>query len=207
MHFKNIGFIKMDVFRAVRDGDLLTVSRYFSTTCNTNRILNTNLRDNLLLYACDFNTPEIITYLVSIGADLHARDALGYTTLHILCKHASSLPTIQFLIAAGAPLCAQTTHGHTPFQIACYNNNSEIAFYLGTLMIEKGYNINSHNKNGLTALHLACFHGFLKVVKMLLSLGADPYILTPEGDNAFNIACKHDRKEVVEYLGSLMYPN
>ena len=74
-------------------------------------------------------------------------------------------------------------------------------------MMEKGIDIHSQNKDGFTPLHDACTNGRFKIVKMLIELGADPYILTPEGENAFNIACKYDKKEIVEYLGNVMLLN
>jgi len=194
-----------DIFFAIKTGDFVTVSCYLDNGKDVNAI-DPRSNANLLYYACFFRKLAIVKRLVSRGADLHSRTNIGFTALHISCVNID-LRIVHFLIAAGASLFSRTNNESTAFHIACLHNNLKIACYLAPLMIEKGINIHTPNKKGLTPLHQACIDGFLKIVKMLLSLGADPYALTPEGENAFNLACKYNRKEIVEYLGSLMLLN
>ena len=87
---------------------------------------------------------------------------------------------------------------------ACFYNQKEIIH----LLVHRGADLNKPSEGGLTPLHYVCIiNGSLDTVKTLISLGADPYTLTPDGRNAFSIACRYNKKDIVAYLGHLMYPN
>lgn len=64
-------------------------------------------------------------------------------------------------------------------------------------------NINATNKKGWTPLSLACMHDVdIECIKFLLSLGADPNIITNDGYSPLMMACCSDNKSynVVQLL-------
>ena len=53
------------------------------------------------------------------------------------------------------------------------------------LILSRGAEVNSVNKQKRTALHRAAFHGYADVCKLLLSCGADASLKDSVGDTAF----------------------
>ena len=66
---------------------------------------------------------------------------------------------------------------------------------------ENGAEIDSVDENGMTSLHLACFHGFEDTVELLLEMGADVNSLTQYG-TPLCLAALKSRRNVVEILAS-----
>nr|WP_133138292.1 ankyrin repeat domain-containing protein [Legionella tucsonensis] len=56
-------------------------------------------------------------------------------------------------------------------------------------LIEKGVNLNTPNKQGLTPLMLACRHGFDEIVQILLENGANTDLTDKKGNSALHHAC------------------
>jgi len=192
---------------AIRDNDIPALSHEIKQGCHPiDTILDFDLLITPLHYACIYNKPEIIRYLVSRGANFYARTTADYTVLHLVCMSAcgQDLSTIQFLISSGVNPFATNHKGASAFHLSCRHSSKEIVCYLGNLIIKTDANLHAPDYDGYTPLHYACYKSDLEIIKWLISVGADIYATNDDGDNAFNIACKYDQKEKVEYLGSVM---
>ena len=66
--------------------------------------------------------------------------------------------------------------------------------------------INAENSFGMRPLYVACLHGHLEVVKVLISYGADPHLLsltdidTKEEEGVLEMCARWSHVKIVEYL-------
>ncbi|OEH45886.1 Phosphocholine transferase AnkX [Legionella parisiensis] len=67
-------------------------------------------------------------------------------------------------------------------------------------LIEKGVNLNTANKQGLTPLMLACKHGFNEIVQILLENGAKTDLTDKKGNSALHHACIEGHANIVQQL-------
>lgn len=68
------------------------------------------------------------------------------------------------------------------------------------LHIRRGESINGRDGAGLTPLMLAAVHGQVDVGSRLLDAGADPFLISPEGRTAGDLAVEHGHAVVAELL-------
>jgi glutaminase len=67
----------------------------------------------------------------------------------------------------------------------------------------KGWQVNSYDYDGRTALGLAASEGYVDAIKYLLAHGADPKIKDARGNNALEDAIRENRTEAIEVLKPL----
>ena len=72
------------------------------------------------------------------------------------------------------------------------------------MLIEYGANLNSQNKDGLTALMLASESGRYNTAKMLLDNGADTSIKDKSGENVLDHARKFGHDHIIALLRQYM---
>ena len=66
-----------------------------------------------------------------------------------------------------------------------------------------GTDVNWRDKDGRTALWLACWEGHLAVVRCLVEEGADVELADTEDTTPFSVACENGRLAVVRYLAKV----
>ncbi|KAG9491181.1 hypothetical protein GDO78_006514 [Eleutherodactylus coqui] len=143
---------------------------------------------------------ELVKYLLSAGANVHASTATGDTALTYACENGHT-DVAEALLQAGADLEHESEGGRTPLMKAAR------AGHLCTVqfLICKGANINkSTTNNDHTVVSLACAGGHLAVVELLLAKGADPTHRLKDGSTMLIEAAKGGHTNVVSYL--LDYP-
>ena len=85
--------------------------------------------------------------------------------------------------------------------------NNNILFYIATdnypefskLINEANVNTNIDQKNGYNALHHAVKANNDKMIEYLLSMGANPYLKTTDGQDAFDLSLRYQTKCVIRY--------
>ncbi len=69
-----------------------------------------------------------------------------------------------------------------------------------TTALDKGADVNARDKSGWTALILAAYYGYFRVVEFLVSKGADVNAQNNDGDTALNWAAHYAEFSVVKFL-------
>jgi ankyrin repeat protein len=146
-----------------------------------------------LMVAAGFNSDaEAITVLVNAGADLHARTEGDVSSL-MLASGNNHYPVVKKLLEHGAELEAKDSSGWTPLIYAVIFNNGEVVSELLTA----GAEIETRDNDGWTPLMCAArlsHNG--DTISILLKAGADPTVISKEGESVLDLAKKN-----VEYLG------
>lgn len=185
--------IDEQLLEAVQDNDLDNVKNLISQGANINA--RTGNGETPLHLA---QSKEIAEFLISIGADIEAKDdEFGMTPLfnapkevyELLISKSSNVNVrsskgltplawsaygddvdrIKLLISGGADVNSVDEHLKTPLHISANWNKIAIA----GLLISKGAKVNVKDRSGWTPLHWASFEGGPEVVELLISKGAN----------------------------------
>ena len=119
-----------------------------------------------LLNMCGISTEDMTATetadavgLIDQGADLHAKDNIGYTPLHYACRNGHA-EVVKALLEKGADVHTKTTDGYTPLHLACMEGHVEVV----KALLEKGADVHAKNSSGWTPLPTACMNGHAEVV-------------------------------------------
>jgi hypothetical protein len=105
-----------------------------------------------LMFASAYNTPEVVTFLISKGADTKAKAYIqDLNALHIASLFNPKPDVINTLLDAGMDIEAKTENGYTPLLLAATDNrNLEVVDRLAELGADKGV----YDGKGRTALKI-----------------------------------------------------
>jgi ankyrin repeat protein len=176
-----------------------------------------NAVDEELIDATRDNNLLEVERLLSVGADIEARDDYGFTPLHEACDR-GHVQVVQALREHGADIEAKDTHGTRPLHCACWNGHLAVVNELlspndsngATTSIlgkrkRQGANIELKNSDGETPLHLASEGDHLPVVKALVSGGANILAVSNEGLLPIHFALSEGNSAVSKYLLQHIY--
>jgi ankyrin repeat protein len=119
------------------------------------------------LYLSDIDKSELIDLFIKHGFSLNAKNIDGDTVLHLFVEN-------ETLDAA-----------------------AEIDLQVIDLLIRKGIDVDARNKKGVTPLHSAARSGSYDMVAKLLDVGADPRLVTLDGNNVVHVAVLGKNTEVI----------
>ncbi|XP_063923686.1 uncharacterized protein LOC135137861 [Zophobas morio] len=142
---------------------------------------------NALHYAAQFcpENRDVLKLLIQKGIDLNAQDQNGTTALQIACRE-GVYDNAETLLDSGALIAVTDHHQNNSLHYASApkkDNRSVIQ-----LLLRKGLNINSQNKNGMTALQIACLEGGHQNAELLLDSGASTNLTDKSNHNIFHYA-------------------
>ena len=160
----------------------------------------------LLTAAYNTSCVEVIDLLLNSGANINDTDAPDLKFLEtrpciekllypnndnvLMCalrNPRTNEKIINRILTTGIDINYQNNFHMTPLFVACKNIDS---ISIAKLLISKGANIN-HSASGITPLMFATYHNNLELINILLKLGANKNLITPNGDNLLLIALSH----------------
>ncbi|KAG1664676.1 Kinase D-interacting substrate [Nymphon striatum] len=162
-----------------------------------------------LAWASGRNRLSLVQELLAYGAKVNQADKYGTTPLVWACRK-GSLEVVNELLKAGANVdCCWNgllfifaiiglilNYSWTPLLVATTGNFSDVVL----LLLDHKPNVNATDKDGCTALTIACKHGNNVIVKALLSCGAYVNLCDRNGDTNLIHAVKAGHVEVVSSL-------
>jgi hypothetical protein len=153
-------------------------------------VLDKSAHTTALMQAVSNNDAEIVSALISAGANVNMKDADGDTALTSLGEGATVEMT-RALINAGAKVNHKNDNGETPLIGAAENDTPDVVKEL----LEAGAKVNAKNKSGRTALMAAAEYGLIENIKLLLNAGADVNMKDKDGANALKLAMEYGAQE------------
>lgn len=188
---------------AVVDKDLITLDSLLQTGIDVN-ITEEDRGATVLLIASSFKDYEdVVSYLISSGADVNFKGKDGRTPL--IWAAGNSLETTKMLLENGADVKAKGDDGMNAFIQSTFGILSKkVSTDVMDLLLENGADVNSalisKNAAGWTALLFAAINGDIELAEYLILKGADVNHTSDEGSTALSLA----RQEKYEALVSLL---
>ena len=177
-----------------------------------------DINDKTILFtAAKRGYAQVVRYLISLGADVRARDRWKFTPLH----DAGNREVARILMARGANLHAWSKTGFTPLQAAVFDLRTDVARFLAEkgaktdIFLEAAMGrlaqvkemvrkyprlVNEIEKDGWTALHHAAAAGEYETVVFLISRGADVNAVSQKGETPLHAAVSRGKAKVVKLL-------
>jgi ankyrin repeat protein len=150
------------------------------------------------LYEASINgRANVVKVLLNKGADVNKVDKFGKTPLHG-ASYLGRTEVVKVLLAApGIDVNKADIDGRTPLYWASRDGYTGV---VQALLAAPGIDVNKADKDGETPLYLASDRGHVKVVKLLLSKGANINKATESKDTPLLTASYKGHMEVVKLL-------
>jgi hypothetical protein len=134
-----------ELVHLISEKDYQGAVNYFSIPAHK-KYINAQFENGVtaLMYAAAFKSGEIGIYLISIGADVNAKNIYGLTALHYACESnivEDSENLIKKLIDSEADINAKDENGQTPLDYTLYDtrrNTSKLADIQGFIKFNGG---------------------------------------------------------------------
>ena len=168
---------------------------------------------SVLEIAASVNNLEVARLLVARGADVNTTDSGGYTPLgNAVSAGDRTAELVKLLLDHGAKVNVSSgdtveivKNGKirigwmTPLLLAVPQANYEVV----EMLVKAGAKVDAKDIRGLTPLVLAVAtdHADPRIVRFLLENGADPRIVSEEGETVLDWARKYRNPEVMRALG------
>ena len=142
---------------------------------------------------------KYLELLLSCGADVNSLNKYGQTALHVAatCNYCST-ELCETLLRYGAKIDAVDEDGNQPLHLASKMGHMSV----GELLVTNGADVNSLNKYGQTALHMAatCNYYSTELCETLLRYGAKIDAVDEDGNQPLHLASKMGHMSVGELL-------
>jgi ankyrin repeat protein len=107
--------------------------------------------------------------LIDHGADLNARDKVGYgTVLHMAISNGRSEAMATLLVERGSKLNQVLSFENTELHLAALRGYADLT----RALVAHGADVNAVNEGGRTALFYAARHGYRRLAEVLIAAGA-----------------------------------
>jgi len=120
-----------------------------------------------LFWAASTGNIDLATFLLSLKADINARDPAGATPLHH-AVHLQQPVLVDLLLKHGASINVKTNAGQTPLHLAVLRNNRQIV----ELLLSHKAQFDLPDNYGYTPMDWALMKGYTTLVELLAAHGA-----------------------------------
>ncbi|XP_073452459.1 ankyrin repeat domain-containing protein 22 [Aquarana catesbeiana] len=157
---------------------------------------NLNVKDNFggdtpLICACRRGHIKIVSYLLSMKADVNLRNNKERTCLHYAVrKRFSFLDYLLIIILMPVMLIGYV------IMISKSKQNERLI----RILLHSGVDVNAADNSGNTALHYACKMKTQATIPILLEANANPYIKNKEGESPVDIAERLKFTKILELM-------
>lgn len=148
-----------------------------------------------LHWAVFHNHLELVTELISSGANPKAETEYGISPLVIACQNGHA-PIAAVLLSHGADANSEVAGGETCLMMAARQGNPKVV----QVLLDRGAEVDETERKGQTALMWAASAGNADAVGVLLKAGADIGKSLQSGFDALKFAAREGRIEVVAKL-------
>ena len=131
--------------------------------------LNRQEENTALHCAVSKKGTDVAQVLIDAGADIDAKDSMGYSPLHAACEF-GVLDILKMLVEAGVDVRATDNRLDTCLTLAAYYGHTEIVRYLVGL---PEVDVNHRADDNKTALQCAVEENHTDIVQLLIDAGAD----------------------------------
>ena len=147
------------------------------------------------------NLPAVRELVVHCSAtDCDSVDILGDTPLHKACRHGNP-EMVKILLDKGATIDVGNKDSAIPLHIACKEGHTDVVKEL----LKPGRGdvksmIAALDHAGNTPIHSAVKAGMFEIVKVLLSLSADPNVKNIDGIHPIHVAAARGYADIAKVL-------
>ncbi|KAK9874498.1 hypothetical protein WA026_002849 [Henosepilachna vigintioctopunctata] len=145
---------------------------------------------------------SVMKILRNLTHGINLRDQNGWTVSHFFAN-LSNMSYTQNLLKMGANVNAIKSSGFTPLHLTCMSKHEDCM----NIILNYGPSMNVQHSKYCTTLHLYFLSGMQneRLLKKMLSKGADPYIQDKYGNTAFHLlAYRKSTEKIKEYAGLLI---
>lgn len=144
--------------------------------------------------------PELVGFLLDIGADVNAKDYGGWTALHAAME-ATEPDIVKLLLDKGVDVNAQNNQGMTAMHMRgnlyeCSLKRQEIT----AMLLQAGADLRIRDDDGNTALHVACEDWDADLGFLLKDFKGDINIANQAGQTLLHVATNNMNDEYVRVL-------
>ena len=151
-------------------------------------------------------SPDMTRALLALGADPGLRDRNGMTALHHMVFADRAEKILPLILAAGADVdaAAAGANGETPLiaarQLFFEGGDPEHGARVMRILHGAGASVNARDDLGYTVLTTAAVNDKPALARLMLALGADPDVRTPDGRTALAWARELKHREIERLL-------
>ena len=130
-------------------------------------------KQSLLSLSMQFDHEFLVREILVYRPDLNIKDVNENTALHRITRE-TPVASVRLVVNSGAELNTMNKNKSTPLMIAIWEGNTEVVKYLlSKVAVTSALNMPSLKKRA-SPLHIACQHGSLETVELLLHAGSNP---------------------------------
>ncbi|MFT3827864.1 MAG: ankyrin repeat domain-containing protein [Chitinophagaceae bacterium] len=193
------------MYAAASNRDTATITLLTASVKDINQANKSGM--TALAFAVRGNSPEIVEYLLSKGANANTVDTKGNNLVYYLFESYSPRqskdfePKLKLLQSKGVNFATPQKDGNTVYHFAVAKNDLSLVKYVQAF----GADVNAKNQEGLTALHKAAMLARdNNMMQYLVSIGAKKDIKTTFNETAYDLASENEyltkQKVSVDFL-------